>query len=369
MPQNAKTVERLGNDGFQQGPVITAGSVPDKMTQAGDGLGGLKTAAKDGLKAAAELTDVAEVAFDVIDYATLGLNVFGVGENIVRGFDAQARLGAFTKVYQETSDPVLKEVMKGAASQQKWQKKRRIGRSALGAAIVGLGVGTLLGGPIGLGVAASVLGTIKVVDTCVNLYKNNKNAELRRKEAELLLRTAFMKKDKDVFRMLDNLKIPYDEHCLDDNEMREAPEGDGFLDRLKGLFKRKKQKTPSGPESAPPTGNKKPLASEVTRINEDGTETPLYGPGEGYILGGAANQAGQEPGKQVKNISFHETAALLTPHLKRMMKETRKRFHDDAQARIDKASNLAEQAISQKKQQEAAQQDKMMEQPFVLTAE
>ncbi|MCB9492269.1 MAG: hypothetical protein H6674_09430 [Dehalococcoidia bacterium] len=185
VPSQRSMVQRAG-------PTIRPGNKSDKLTMAGDAGAALTSAGKTaiegvGIQGVGSTGGIGQISRDVLEFSTaageilgfvaIGLNVFSLGENLVRGWDAKIRLAAFTKAFQQLpEDDPLRPYLIEAAKQQRWEKNRRWARAAVTAAIIGLTIAALAvasGGALLLAIA-TVLAIGKTIETVRNYLKKRK---------------------------------------------------------------------------------------------------------------------------------------------------------------------------------------------------
>ena len=182
---------RLARSVINRAPTIRPGTKGDTLTVAADaatiGAGaatGVKLAG-DGLNIpglgdvtpSIDVIEFSSAAAEILTFVSLGLNIFSLGENLVRGWDAKIRLAAFTRAYQALpeNDPIRPYLVE-AAKQQRWEKNRRWVRVAVTATIIALTIAALTvasGGAVLLAIA-TVLAIGKAIETMKNLWKKYK---------------------------------------------------------------------------------------------------------------------------------------------------------------------------------------------------
>jgi len=185
-------------------PTIRPGTKGDTLTVGADvatiGAGaatGVKLAG-DGLSIpgigevtpSVDVLEFSAAAAEILTFVSLGLNIFSLGENLVRGWDAKIRLAAFIKAYQELpeNDP-LRPYLVEAAKQQRWEKNRRWVRVAVAATIIGLTIAALTvasGGALLLAIAA-VPSIGKAIETIRNLWRKYRAKKQQRATAEEMI--------------------------------------------------------------------------------------------------------------------------------------------------------------------------------------
>ncbi|MGE3960641.1 MAG: hypothetical protein AB7F65_03065 [Dehalococcoidia bacterium] len=207
-PGNKKDIVTMGADAAAVGAGVT--TVVKTM---GDGV------TLPGVGEVAPAVDVLEfsvAAAEILTFVSLGLNIFSLGENLVRGWDAKIRLAAFTRAYEQLpqNDP-LRPYLRDAAKQQRWEKNRRWVRVAVTAAIIGLTIAALTvasGGALLLAIAA-VLAVGKAFETMRNLWRKYRAKQQQKAAATEMFDQAYSQAQgtprRDSFEeLLRSLNIP-----------------------------------------------------------------------------------------------------------------------------------------------------------------